>query len=1280
MPRSAIRTGRVDAVLPLADMPAALERFARHQPVAAPPDRRAIPGQPADVLTLVVRLVRDRTGHDFTLYKPGTLQRRIQRRMALAALQADRLDLYLARLQVDAEEVDALAKDLLIHVTSFFRDPKVFDVLGRTIAADLVRDRPLDEPIRIWVAGCSTGEEAYTIAVIFREAIAATGREIKLQVFASDVDSDAVATARDGLYAGDIAEVVSKARLDAFFTKDEHGYRVSPELRGCVVFTVQNVLVDPPFSRLDLISCRNLLIYLRPEAQARAVAMFHFALKPDGVLLLGSSEGVGRTDGRFSAISKPARLYRKTGHTRPGEAGFPTDGATVRSLVRAAPLVPGAGQPALADLCRRLVLENHAPAAVLINRARECLYSLGPTDRYLRVAAGAPSLDLLAMARHGIRARLASAVAQAFDQGSPVVVHSGPVTWEGRVHAFDIEARPVQFGGETLLLVCFLDTPRSIALVGKAHAAEDASLITELRSELESTRAELRSAVRSLEIATEEQTTINEEALSVSEEYQSTNEELLTSKEELQSLNEELNALNSQLQETLDRQRTTANDLQNILYSTDVATLFLDKALRIRFFTPATRALFNVIPGDVGRPLADLYSLAVDADLLPDAAAMLITLKPMAREVETGDGVWYLRRIMPYRAEGDSAEGVVITYLDITERKRAARGVEEARMSADIANRAKSRFLAAASHDLRQPLQTLTLIQGLLAKTIADPATHKLVRLQEQCINAMSGMLNTLLDINQIDAGIVHAEYVAFPVNTVFDHMRDEFGYHAQAKGLALRIVPCRLSIVSDPALLEQMIRNLIANAVKYTTKGRILVGCRRRGGKLSIEVLDTGIGMQRGELQTIFEEYHQIENVARERSRGLGLGLSIVKRLAGLLGHAIDVRSRPGRGSVFTIEVDLASAGTPAALQDGRPPKDDAQADAVRRKGALLVVEDDPEVRELLELALTDEGHTVRVAADAGAALSLVSDERLRPDAVLVDYNLPGGMTGLELAARLRQRFGQDSPVIVLTGDISTETLRGIAEARCIPLHKPVKPEVLSQVIQTLLRGPVASPTPPPPPREPGVTRPPTIYVVDDDSTVRQSLSAILEAEGMTVEAFADCEAFLAAERTEGQACLLLDAYLPGGMDGLELLDRLREAGDTLPVILVTGEADVRIAVQAMKAGAADFIEKPVTGRALIDSIAQVLEKAADSGKVTLAKTAAADQIGRLTSRQRQILDRVLLGQPSKNIAADLGISQRTVENHRAAIMHRTGAKSLPALARLALAAAVEPAADRGA
>jgi two-component system CheB/CheR fusion protein len=1269
MPRSAIATGAVDHILSAVKIAAILVERERGASGALAPAKPSSPRPVQDLLPEIVDLLREKTVHDFTLYKHGTLGRRVERRMAMAATKS--AEAYLELLCRDPVELDQLSRDMLINVTGFFRDAPVFGFLAKEVIPDLVRDHPLDRPLRIWIAGCSSGEETYSLAMLLREQIDESNREIKLQIFASDVDSEAVASARDGRYPQSIEREVSPERLARFFTLEDRSYWVSPELRSSVVFTVQDVLADPPFARLDFVSCRNLLIYLLPEAQAKVLSVFHFALRESGLLLIGNSETVGAADRGFAIVSKPERLYRRVGGNRPTEFGSPQnagDGARMRP--RPGPATPPPPpQDKLFELLRTMVLEAHGPAAVLINRKLECLFSHGPTDRYLKVASGRSSLEVIAMAREGVQTQLWSAI-----QGA-LRTHERFVSEVGRIHgevgpvSFTVVAEPAKNVGEELLLVCFIEAPTAPVAVRGPGTAADAPRFEELERELEATKVELRSALRNMETKSEEQMAIDEEALSVNEEYQSTNEELMASKEELQSLNEELNALNSQLQETLDRQRTTADDLQNVLYSTDVATIFLDTSFNIRFFTPATKSLFNVIPGDVGRPLTDLKSLAHDGDLLPDARTVLKTQEPIEREIQGQSGAWFIRRILPYRTRDKKTEGVVITFVDVTERRRTADALSAAKRQAESASTSKSRFLAAASHDLRQPLQTLALLQGLLAKKVTGAKEQKLIGRVDEALGAMTGMLNTLLDINQIEVGAVKVEVVEFPVSDLLDRLRGELTYHAQSAGLALNVIPCRLSIRSDPRLLEQIVRNLLSNALKYTPRGRVLLGCRRCPGKLRIEIWDTGLGIPTSELESIFEEYHQVDNPARQRSRGLGLGLSIVKSLGDLLGHQIRVRSLPGKGSVFSIDVPMAPGSQAASPSLGLGGASNTAAEAPTRSGTILIVEDDPEVREHLELYLNDEGYDAFTAIDGPAALARLVDTKRRPDVVLADFNLPNGMTGVEFSKRLRRELDLKIPFIILTGDISTGALRDIALHDCVQLNKPVKLRELTHAIDKLLAKPPA-PLAAIPVEVRSPSRNPKVYVVDDDDQVRAALGVVLEDGGYAVNAYASCEAFLQAFHPEKEACLLIDAYLPG-MTGLELLRKLRDDGHHLPAIMITGDSDVSMAVEAMKAGATDFIEKPIGREELIASLQRALELSRDSNKLVEWRESAATHLAGLTPRQIQVMELVLAGHPSKNIAADLGISQRTVENHRGRIMKRTGSKSLPALARLALIAA---------
>jgi two-component system CheB/CheR fusion protein len=500
---------------------------------------------------------------------------------------------------------------------------------------------------------------------------------------------------------------------------------------------------------------------------------------------------------------------------------------------------------------------------------------------------------------------------------------------------------------------------------------------------------------------------------------------------------------------------------------------------------------------------------------------------------------------------------------------------------------------------------------------------------------------------------------VDFVIGDLIKRVRGEFVAQAKAQKLELIAVRSTRIIHSDPLMIEQMLRNLISNALKYTKQGKILIGCRQHSDVLKIEVWDSGVGIAASELDAIFDEYHQIDNEARERSLGLGLGLSIVQRLGILLGHRVSVRSILGRGSVFSIEVPLPEVSGKAVKRKLKSDQPSIVATDTPLTGNILIVDDDPDLRDLLDQFLTEEGHKTTTASDAKTAMAMIVENSVTPDVMLIDYNLPGGVNGVQLATMAQEMLGRAVPVAILTGDISTTTLSEVAAQDYVQLNKPMKLDVLKQVIQQLL-------TPKPDDNKDGAI----IYIIDDDSEIRATLRELLEADGRNVEDYGDCETFLAAYRPAGEACLLLDAYLPG-IDGIDLLRQLNNAGYHLPAIMITGSSAVPMAVEAMKVGAIDFLEKPVGYAELLISIERALELSRDETKLLDWQADAAKHIKELTPRQHQVMDMVLAGHPSKNIAADLHISQRTVENHRALIMKKTGAKSIPALARLALAAA---------
>ena len=669
MPRSAIATGNADHIVPIAKMPGIISEIARN-PLVTSGARKAPLGETArQSLAAIITTLKAHSPINFDLYKEGTLLRRIERRMVLRHMQ-DATD-YHALLMDQPEEAENLCRDLLISVTSFFRDAEAYAFLEKSVLPDLVASCKAGQAVRVWVPGCATGEEAYSLSMLLIERVSAARKDIRIQVFASDVDEDALATARAGVYPDSIETDVSQQRLDRFFVKEDHSYRVTRELRDTVVFANQNVLADAPFSRLDMISCRNLLIYLTAEAQDRVLDVFHFALNDGGVLFLGMSENVGEGEMLFAPLSKKYRLFKRVGPSRARHLPL-ASGSGFRTLpvgsAPAIPVIPGGGR--LAEESQRILLEHYAPAAVLVNANAETLYLEGRTDVYVKVPSGEVNRDLLTMLRDGLRARVASALRSARDSGEPAQ-HEATVQRDGRNVTVDIQAHPMVLDGARLFLVTFQDKPD---LTQDAPGqTQDGTATHLLEQELEKTRADLQSTIRDYERSTEELKASNEEAMSMNEEFQSTNEELETSKEELQSLNEELTTLNTQLQQKIETERQLSDDLNNFLASSGIATIFLNRERQIMRFTPKARDLFNVISKDIGRPMSDITSKVDDPGLFDDIAKVQKTLTPVEVEVEVEaqaqEGTWFLRRILPYRTQDEEIGGVVITFSDVSDLK-----------------------------------------------------------------------------------------------------------------------------------------------------------------------------------------------------------------------------------------------------------------------------------------------------------------------------------------------------------------------------------------------------------------------------------------------------------------------------------------------------------------------------------------------------------------------------------------------------------------------------------
>jgi two-component system CheB/CheR fusion protein len=722
MPRSAVASGLADFVLPVEEMPAVLIKYVRHF-VPEGPAWSAPAGIPPD-LTPILALLRARTKFDFRSYRKGMLLRRVQRRMGLSRTES--LADYARLLRERPEEVKLLSQDLLISVTNFFRDREMYQVLEAQVIPELLQ-KAGDAPLRVWVPGCATGEEAYSIGMLFLEQIAATQRPCPLQIFATDIDESALAFGRRGVYtASELAEVGGD-RAGRFFVRlDDQTYQVSKPLRDSVLFASQNILRDAPFSKIDLISCRNLLIYLEPEVQQKVVLLLHFALREGGFLALGPSETVGREIDLFDPVSKKWRIYRRRGGAAAaagrGRAEFPIQARLSDDLrSRQAPALP-ARAAGVAEMARERLLEDYAPAAALINRDYEILYFHGPTHRYLRQPGGAPTLDLMSLARDGLRPRIRAAVQESRRQGRKAVLSAPGVKRDGSTVTVRVSARPVRGprGGDELLLVTFEDEAkqkRGAARAASSRAEE--SIVKQLEFELKSTREELQSAVEELESSNEELKASNEEAMSMNEELQSANEELETSKEELQSLNEELNTVNNQLQEKLEELESTNNDLANLLSSADIATLFLGPDYRIKRFSAAATRLFKLIPGDVGRPIGDIVARFADPDLPGDVDAVIGDLAAREKEVRGEEGRWYLRRVTPYRTLDNRIEGVVVAFTEVTKLKELE--AELRRLAAELEGRVVKRTaeLAAEVHGREDADANLLAERNFVSEVLA---------------------------------------------------------------------------------------------------------------------------------------------------------------------------------------------------------------------------------------------------------------------------------------------------------------------------------------------------------------------------------------------------------------------------------------------------------------------------------------------------------------------------------------------------------------------------------
>jgi two-component system CheB/CheR fusion protein len=914
MPRSAIETSRVDFVLPVADL---ARRLSEQRVVLRRLHRLEAPDEldedEEEILGSIFEEVRVETGHDFSEYKQSTMLRRVRRRLRVHQISS--LEAYRDFLREHPSEAMALQKDLLISVTSFFRNPDAFEFLRENVVPDLLADRGPDDQIRAWSVGCATGEEAYSLAMLLLEHAESTSvRPEQIQVFASDLDGEALVIGREGRFPDASAADVPDRYLDRFFRRNGSEYVVRNAVRDRILFTPHNLLKDPPFSNLSLITCRNLLIYLRRDLQVSVFDLFSYALNDDGYLFLGSSESADVSDDSFRAVDKTHRLYqRREGARRvPEIPEMPLSSPTLDSQMPSR--VEDATRPSEAVLHRRL-LEAYAPPSAIVDEDYQFVHLSNAVGRYLQHPGGMPKANIVEVVRPELRVKLRTALRQAFDGAATVQTQAVTVAFNGESAPVHVVVRPARSlpNAEGLALVIFVESDEpSSAPAGEPDEATDEpenGRAQELRQELKQTKKELRATIEEYETSKQEMRAANEELRSMNEEYKSMTEELETSKEELQSVNEELKTVNHELEEKVEELRAVNSDLKNLMAATDIGTLFLDRELRIQRYTPRIEELFNIRQTDVDRPIDELTH-HLDYDTLEtDARDVLESLTPVEREVRSEEGEWFLVRFHPYRTVTDQIDGVVISFVEITRRVEAEqelRATNEALQERSEQVQALSEALTSAEETERKRLSQVLhddLQQTIFAARMrvnhlieardfsgeASELATRTVELLDEGIETTRN-LSSELDPPVGDQSLRDSlEWLTFQMQESYD-----FSVELEAKGTA------KTTDKNLRHLLFRLVRELLFNVVKHAGVEEAALFLAEEPDRLRVVVEDEGVGFDP-------------EEAVSGRS---GLGLVSVHERIEMIGGTFEVDAAPGEGTRIAIEVPWKENGGEALPQ----------------------------------------------------------------------------------------------------------------------------------------------------------------------------------------------------------------------------------------------------------------------------------------------------------------------------------------------------------------------------
>ena len=1056
MPRRAIDNGLADLSLSVHKMPGELGRLCAAQSLALSPEHQEVATMPRaeldELLDELLILLRRRTGHDFSQYQRAMLLGRTVHRMRVHDVRA--VPAYLDFLRGHPEELDALLRDVLSRGTNFFRDPDSFEFLRQSVIPKIFAGKGVHDAVRIWSVGCATGEEVYSLAMLLMEYASRLAERPNLRIFATDIDQGAIAEARNGCYPAAIALDVPPEHLRRFFVQNGDHYQIRKELRDIVVFASHNVLLDPSFFRLDLISCRNLLAHFSQDAEERTLKVFHVSLRADGFLFLGGSESAGVAPLLFSAIDEKWRVYRRQWcsavHSDVGGdwlAGTRERVSTTRTNV-----------PSLSEL-HHAVIDQIAPSSILINEDFDILHISAHAGRFLRFAGGAPTHNLLRLVDPPLRSELHAALLAAKMRPLDRLAHNRQfrLELEGKPRLVSLSVRPV-IQGPQMARGCFLVVlddccDPDVAALASAPPTESTTresgleVVRQLEDKLQGTEEQLLLTVERYETSTEELRCSNEELQAINEELHSTAEELESSREELQSVNDEY-------REKIEELGRANSDLLNLMGSTDIGTIFLDRTLRIKRYTPSAQKLFNITQADLQRPLGHFTHQLDYPTLAADAEQVLYEFRTIEREVHSTDGCWYLARLLPYRLVDNQVDGVVVTFIDVTNRRLA----EEALRQAD---RNKNQFLAALSHELRNPLAAILAGVELLQPNGNSAEVIPFARgVLERQSKHLLRLVDDLLDLERLAHGKITLRKRLLPLCEVVDTAIETCRPLLVSNNLHLSIVlpPQMVLVEVDPERMTQVVINLVHNAFKYTAVGgRIELIAEVEKAEVVLRVRDNGIGIAPELLPRVFDMYSQAEAPSRAEPMGLGVGLALVRQLVELHGGSVHAQSEGSqKGSEFVVRLPILAKAVAHEPRTAQPPSG-SHAEAAGR--SILIVDDHTDAADALGALLESSGHQVISCYDGPSAFDVARQHR--PEIAILDIGLPG-MDGYELARRLRKLI-PEATLIALSG-WSADTNLGYARDAGFDhyLTKPVQLQQLTKLLSTWGRSrtlvPVAS------------------------------------------------------------------------------------------------------------------------------------------------------------------------------------------------------------------------------